>query len=207
LVRDHSIDREYDNGTMAVAPASLERNPRLTTGTNQRARLGLLIALLLVGAAAGGGWYWSEVVPGKLYRSGDISPAQLERVAHDLGIKRVISVLDPNVPESVAEREAAQRLGLRWENVPMRGNGESTPADRERILALLKEPDAPTTLVHCSAGTNRTGLAIGLYRIHCEGWTYEQVLEELKRYSFDDLDKHENMREALREAARSRTGK
>ncbi len=52
-------------------------------------------------------------------------------------------------------------------------------------------------LVHCAAGVNRTGLAIGLYRIHQEGWSVAQVLAEMRRYGFEDLPKHESLRGAL----------
>ncbi|MBK9129108.1 MAG: tyrosine-protein phosphatase [Phycisphaerales bacterium] len=172
------------------------------------------LALLAGVGALGAGLAWhvtsltpkrfTEVVPGKLYRSGAVTPAQLERLVAEPGIRRVISLLDPAAPQSVAEREAAARLGLVWENVPLRGDGSSTPADRERILTLLTEPNAPPTLVHCAAGVNRTGLAIGLYRIHCQGWSYEAVLDEMRRIGFEDRDKHENLRAALREAAASR---
>ncbi len=184
--------------------------PTLNRWTTRAAVLALLAGVGALGAAIA--WHvatltpkrFVEVVPGRLYRSGAVTPAQLERLAAERGIGRVISLLDPTAPQSIAEREAAARLGLVWENVPLRGDGSSLPADRERILALLTEPNAPPTLVHCAAGVNRTGLAIGLYRIHCQGWSYEAVLEEMRRIGFEDREKHENLRAALREAAASR---
>jgi protein tyrosine/serine phosphatase len=137
------------------------------------------------------------VVEGRLYRCGEVAPEQLKRVASDYGIRTVLSLLNPDAPESIAERQAAERLGLRWINVPLPGDGTSTPADRERIKAVLFDPAAAPLLVHCAAGTNRTGLAIGLYRIHQQGWSVEQVLEEMRRYGFEDLRKHEDLRQAL----------
>jgi protein tyrosine phosphatase (PTP) superfamily phosphohydrolase (DUF442 family) len=173
------------------------------------------IALLIVvafGATGVGWWYWSTwlpdrlhtVVDGKLYRSGELTPAHLERLQREYGIGRVVCLLNPEVPETQAEKAAAARLGIEWENVPLPGDGASTPADRARILELLTTDDAPPTLVHCAAGVNRTGLAIGLYRIRVQGWTYEQALAEAKAVGFEDLPKHENMRAALREAAAAR---
>lgn len=167
---------------------------------------------MAVGAALGGGaWAWQSafgppkrfgvVETGRIYRSGEITPRQLERVARENGIRTVLSMLDPDDAESVAEREAAERIGLRWLNVPLRGDGSSTAADRDRIRALLLDESNGPMLVHCAAGANRTGLACGMYRLHAQGWTVERVLSEMRDYGFDDLPKHENLRAALRAEA------
>jgi protein tyrosine phosphatase (PTP) superfamily phosphohydrolase (DUF442 family) len=145
---------------------------------------------------------YAVVEPGRLYRCGTVSPAQLERLQREAGIRRVISLLDPVHPDSVAERQAAERLGLNWENVPLRGNGASTPTDRDGLRGLLLDPNAPPTLVHCAAGVNRTGLAVGMYRLHAQHWTLEQVMAELRANGFEDEPQHENLRQALVEEAR-----
>lgn len=201
---------EYDYPTMMTASRDAAPFAPAAPRLHNRIRAivisaGLLAVILTLGAY----WYsqrlpkrFAEVVPGKLYRSGTISPDQLERLHREEGVRRVISLLDPGAPESMAERAAAERLGLIWTNVPLKGNGESTPADRDRIFALLTEPDAPPTLVHCAAGANRTGLAIGMYRLRCQGWSYEQVLSEMKQFDFEDEAHHENLRQALAEQAR-----
>jgi protein tyrosine phosphatase (PTP) superfamily phosphohydrolase (DUF442 family) len=137
------------------------------------------------------------VEAGRLYRCGDITPHQLECVTRKYGVRTVLSLLNPDVPESVAEREAAERLGVRWVNVALPGNGASTPAEREQIRAVLFDPEAWPILVHCAAGTNRTGLAVGMYRLHRQGWTLEQVLREMREYGFEDLPRHQSLREAL----------
>lgn len=171
-------------------------------------------ACLLIGAAVGG-WFaydhffgppkrFGVVVPGRLYRSGEVTPIDLERLQRQHGIQTVLSLLNPDVPESVAEREAAERLGLRWINIPLNGDGSSTPEARDQMKTVLFDDALGATLVHCAAGANRTGLAVGMYRIHRDGWSVEQVLEEMRRYDFEDLPKHENLRAALREEARTR---
>jgi len=145
------------------------------------------------------------VVDGHLYRSGEVSPIQLARLNKERGVRRVLSLLDPEAPQSVAERAAAERLGIEWINVPLRGNGESTPADRERIKQVLSASNEIPTLVHCAAGSNRTGLAVGLYRIHEQGWTVARVLAEMRDYDFEDEAHHQNLRDALTAEAGERT--
>ena len=140
---------------------------------------------------------FAAVVEGRLYRCGTVSPTQLERLCREYGIRRVISLLNPDAPESVAEREAAARLGLEWHNIPLPGNGASAPAERDRIRTLLLDENAGPTLVHCAAGANRTGLAIGMYRLHRQGWSAAQVLEEMRRFGFEDEPHHQNLRDAL----------
>jgi protein tyrosine/serine phosphatase len=164
---------------------------------------GLAVVVLLSGASALR-WHanrlpkrFAPVVLGRLYRSGSVTPAQLERLHRELGIQRVVCLLDTNAAVTTAERDAAAGLGLDWRNIPLTGNGASLPEDRRQILALLADPNAPPTLVHCSAGTNRTGLAVGLYRLHCQHWPLSDVLAEMKQFGFDDLPKHEDLRRAL----------
>ncbi|TWT41034.1 Tyrosine phosphatase family protein [Phycisphaerae bacterium RAS1] len=146
---------------------------------------------------------FSSVVEGQLYRSGSVSPEQLRIVHERYGIRRVLCLLSAAASETIAEREAAEKLGLTWINIPLTGDGASTPEQREQILAALADVDRVPTLVHCAAGVNRTGLAVGLYRLRYSGWTLEQALAELKSRGFEDQPHHQNLRDALAEAAAS----
>ena len=179
---------------------------------HRRGKQRVLIPIIIAIVVAGGGglwWYASSltpkrfdtVVPDRLYRSGEASAAQLEHLRDTYGIDRVVCLLNADAEETRVERAAARELGLEWVNIPMRGNGASTPEARARLVEVLTDPNAPPTLVHCAAGVNRTGLAVGLYRIHVDGWDYEKTLDELRSHGFEDLPKHENLRAALREAA------
>lgn len=175
-----------------------------------RARLLLLGAAICLAVTIGFAIYQSvtqypkrfkPVVEGQLYRSGEVSATHLEKLRDERGIKRVICLLNPDEPVTIAERKAAEELGLDWINLGMGGSGQHTPEQVPELIALLTDPNAPPTLVHCAAGVNRTGLAIGLYRIHNDGWSYDQVHDELLRHDFDDLPKHEQMRATLRAEA------
>lgn len=176
-------------------------------GGLHRKRLGipLLVALGVAVASAAVWWQLAQrlpkrfaaVVEARLYRSGQVSPAQLERLVRDHGVRTVVSLLNRDAPASVVERQTAEQIGITWHCIPLPGNGASTPAERAEIKTLLFDPDAAPTLVHCAAGVNRTGLAIGMYRLHVQGWTLEQVLEEMRAFGFEDRAHHQNLRDAL----------
>ncbi len=170
---------------------------------------GLLCVSVIVLAAGGAVWSqvdrlpkrFAAVVPDALYRSGAVSPAQLQKLAQEHGIERVVCLLNADAEETRAERDAAQRLQIEWHNVPLPGNGASTPEERKQIIGLLLAPDAGPTLVHCAAGATRTGLAVGLYRLYHDGWSVEQVLAEMRHFGFEAGPQHECMMSALREEA------
>jgi len=181
------------------------------TGTaSAMVALGGLLTVGLLSAA----WWSAARLPkrfavvdrGRLYRSGSVLPGHLARLQRQYGIGRVVSLLDPNAPVSRAEQEAATALGLEWYNVPLPGNGASTPGQRQRLRDLLLDADGPPTLVHCAAGVNRTGLAVGLYRIHAQGWSPAEILAEMRTFDFEDEPAHENLRQALRNEAAGATG-
>lgn len=168
-----------------------------------------LIAVVALAGAFGLAWFQSRalpkrfgvVEPGRLYRSGTVTPAQLETLSHDYHIHTVLSLLNADAPETVAEHEAAKKLGLRWINVPLPGNGASTSQQREQIKKVLFDDSLAPLLVHCAAGTNRTGLAVGMYRLYRDDWTLDEVRTEMHRFDFEDDAHHENLREALKAEA------
>ena len=141
---------------------------------------------------------FAAVVDGQLYRSGAVTPEQLQLLAQDYGIRRVICLLDSQAAQTQAEQSAAAELGIEWHNVPLTGDGASEPEDRRNILALLGDSgDRARLWCIVPRGASRTGLAIGLYRLHYQGWELEAVLEEMRTFGFKDKPHHENLRRAL----------
>jgi protein tyrosine phosphatase (PTP) superfamily phosphohydrolase (DUF442 family) len=131
-------------------------------------------------------WFWDHfdvVQPGVLYRSGRLGPTQLEAAQRRYGIRTVVSFLRPG-RDTELERERCKRLGMDWINLPMSGDGFGQEEQFRKVLAVLDQPERLPVLVHCASGTCRTGTAVALYRYEHDGWTIEDVADEMKRHVY-----------------------
>jgi tyrosine-protein phosphatase SIW14 len=52
----------------------------------------------------------------------------------------------------------------------------------------MSDPSKYPVLVHCFAGTHRTGAYCAIYRMEQEHWTNAQALAEMKTYGYITLD-------------------
>ena len=127
-----------------------------------------LVALLLVG-----GGYLGElqltgnfhtVVTGQIYRSGQPTAAQIAEYAHEYGVKTIINLrgANPGRPWYDAEVSEARRLGIAHLDFRMSARRVLTSSEADSLIALMKRAEKPM-LIHCKAGSDRTGLAAALY--------------------------------------------
>jgi protein tyrosine/serine phosphatase len=119
---------------------------------------------------------FAVVRPGVLYRSGQLRREHLEQVVREHGIRTVISL---NGNETVEERDWCRRLGVRRFAFEMPGDGLGAPKDFHRTLQIVADPARQPVLVHCAAGSYRTGVAVAAYRAVLEGWTPEDAIAEM----------------------------
>jgi tyrosine-protein phosphatase SIW14 len=139
------------------------------------------IALIVIGGVASYKllrWKnFAEVDHGRVYRSGQLSERQLESALTKHGIKRVVC-LNPDYAER--ERALCKKLGVEFHLFPMPSDGRGALEQFTAVYRLMN--DGAPTLVHCSAGVARTGVACALYRIHHDGWTTDKALDELRSF-------------------------
>ncbi len=103
---------------------------------------------------------------------------------------RAVHITTPNRLHFQMARDALKERKHVLCEKPLAMNSKETA----HLLQLAKR-------THCAAGVNRTGLAVGIYRLQNEHWTLEQVLAELRAHGFEDDSKHESVRQALAEEA------
>lgn len=185
-----------------------ENTPPYGVGMSDRRRLlhalrptrGRVLLGLAIGALVAGLYWWYDggrymfiprrlgtVEEGLIYRSAQIHERLIEDVLVEHGI-RVIVDMEPDDPADAnerAEREAAARLGIRKVDLlGLDGSGRGDPEDYVRALREMLRAKAARTpiLVHCAAGTQRTGTAVALYRMLVEGWPGDRAYDEYMSY-------------------------
>ncbi len=148
------------------------------------------------------------VQDGVLYRSAQLSPAGLERVIHDYGIRTVVNFRDVeegkwSEPPAPWEEGLCTRLGINYHRMPLRVWAEQdgvVPADEnvKKFLAIMADPKNHPVLVHCFRGVHRTGCYCAIFRMECQGWSNADAMEELKALGYEKLDVEEDVRDYLR---------
>lgn len=164
-------------------------------------KIGLLVALAVTAAIFWGTGHrdevyprnWGTVADGMLYRCAELRPRLVERTlaGHKIAAILSLSRYVPGHDEQEAEIEASKKLGIEIISIPMRGNGiPRTPDDYAEAVAVMDRhfKEGKTLLVHCAAGTNRTGGVVAIYRMFVQGWTPAQAFDEMLRYDFDPTD-------------------
>lgn len=137
-----------------------------------------------------------------LYRGGQPSQAGLEQVRR-MGVKTVISLRRPSRAME-DERRLAERLGMRWVNIPMWFWWRPSDAQVQQFLRLVGDPDSRPVFVHCRQGWNRAGIMTAIYRVACQGWTPRRAYAEARRFGlvpWNLLSRYVVLREAPREYA------
>jgi protein tyrosine/serine phosphatase len=157
------------------------------------------------------------VVPGRVYRSGTLSPAQLQQLIREGGVRTVISLRGGDATEPWFRREAevCRKEGVQLRTLRLRATVLPRPAELARLLELFDHSPYPV-LFHCQGGADRSGLAAALYlhlyerrplaRAVEEGLTWRYGHFPLKAAAMDhffDLYRAEGAGEDLRTWIRS----
>jgi len=167
----------------------------------KRIPLRRVIAIALV--AAVGVWFWrygirDNVTPenfgvvkeGAVYRSAALTPAALRHVQAKYGIRTIVDLgaYEPGTPGWRRAEAAADALGITRYTLDLEGDGTGNPNDYVAALRVMADSTDAPVLVHCSAGAQRTGCLVMLYRKIFEGVPYDRSLTEARRHKHDPAD-------------------
>ncbi|MBM4108505.1 MAG: hypothetical protein FJ255_06790 [Phycisphaerae bacterium] len=123
---------------------------------------------------------FAEVERGVLYRSGGLTPGAFERVVRAHGIRTVVDLgaFPPASRCDLRAQHAADALGVERIRLDLRGDSRGDPNHYVRTLRVITDPARQPVLVHCGAGTERTGCAVALFRRVVQGWDAERAYAE-----------------------------
>ncbi len=160
-----------------------------------------LIIAVIAATVGGSIWLWEEVLedrfvakrfgvvePDLIYRSGQLSQYVVERVLADNQIQVVVDLTgpEPNAPHEHAEVSAVAKLDIERHELPLKGDGTgdiTRYADAIEVMHRAYLAGQPV-LVHCAAGSQRTGAAVAFYRVLVQGRDKASVIDELKQYDW-----------------------
>jgi protein tyrosine/serine phosphatase len=148
-------------------------------------------ALLLVLTLMTAGYVGSQVatgnfhtvVPGTLYRSGQLTASQWAAAIHHYGIKSVLNLRGAHHASAWYQDEVhtAAQHGVAHYDVRMSAIRELDPGTRNAILAILQLAPKPL-VIHCRSGADRAGLIAALYLFAMEGQRAETAVQQLSLF-------------------------
>jgi len=178
-------------------PNAPTNGPRTRNG--RMLAIGVSIAcLVFMGAAA---WphlvpkNFGTVVPGKIYRSGELTIAALADVVEDHKIKTIVDfgAWEDGSRHDNLEAMAAKSLGVERIVLRLEGDGSGDPTMYLEALRIMTDPSKQPVLIHCGAGSERTGCAVVLYRNIVQGVEIDRAYEEAMAFRHDP-DRNKRLR-------------
>jgi hypothetical protein len=143
-----------------------------------------------------------ELIPGRIWRSGQMTADGFEDAIDRCGFRTIINLqedcVDPDLSLSfwdwrtVKESALCARRGVRYLVIqpdlvpPLEASGRRRPAAIDQLLAVLDDDRNYPVLLHCRAGLHRTGVLSAVVRMEYQGWSNDRAFRELKEHGFGE---------------------
>lgn len=162
---------------MAGTPATSQS---LTEKILRGAIAGFLVGVCVHVGFILGGSNFHAVLPGEVYRCGQLTGPALGRLVREHGIRTVVNLRGccPGAGWYRAEAEAAAALGVSLEDLNFSATRLPSPQSLRQLVELIDRADSPI-LFHCQQGADRTGLASALAVLLRTDATLEQGVGNL----------------------------
>ncbi len=132
---------------------------------------------------------WGVVEEGKIYRSGQLSRHLVREMLQTHRIECVVDLTfdNPQDANHEAELAAIAALGIERRLCPLLSDGTGDVHIYAQAVSAVAEAarQQKPVLVHCAAGTQRTGGVVAFYRLLVQGKSPEFTFAEMKKYKYD----------------------
>jgi protein tyrosine/serine phosphatase len=120
------------------------------------------------------------VVPGRIYRSGQLSSPGLERFIRERGIRTVINLRGscPPMDWYLGECRVTHLLNVAQEDIGLSATRLPAAEELRRLVEVLDHCEYPI-LFHCFHGADRTGLACAIAQLLDPSVTLEEATRQL----------------------------
>lgn len=100
------------------------------------------------------------VIPGRVYRSAQLSQQELERVIVQRGVRTVVNLRGccPDMTWYQGDAWAVCHQGIHLEDITLSAKRYPHPGEIQRLVQVFDQAEYPL-LLHCARGADRTGLA------------------------------------------------
>jgi len=150
----------------------MSHSPRFTPASLLLCTAGAIVCVAVLTGGAIIGWAsylqiggnFHTIEPALAYRSNTLTPRQLENVVQHDGIRTIINLRGAAPGEAWYDDEQrfAQGHHLAMIDIPMRDDEAPSAQTVDVLVAALRTAQRPI-LIHCKAGSDRTGLASALF--------------------------------------------
>jgi len=120
----------------------------------------------------------TEQVTPTLMRGPDPKMKDIQ-VLHDKGIKTIVSI---RVNGQRKKREQAEKLGMKWIQLPTGVFKVPTDAEFDSFRAIINDPKNQPCYTSCELDMDRTGVYIAAYRMVDQHWTAQQMNDEFRAH-------------------------
>ncbi len=115
-----------------------------------------------------------------VYRGGEPTAVGLTELGA-MGVKVDLDLREKS-GATETEKKEAEKLGIKYVNIPMKPFSAPTDDQVEQALSLLRKNNSGPVFVHCRRGKDRTGTVVACYRIQHGGWSNREALNEAKKH-------------------------
>ena len=103
------------------------------------------------------------------------------------------------------EQGMVEASGMKFTRIEMTTTDTPAAGDVEKFLKLVNDPANQPVYVHCAGGRHRTGVMTAAYRMTHDNWTADQAYAEMKKYKFETLLGHPELKSFVYDFFQART--